>query len=55
MEYRHDFELAIRSHKNLDGKTLLCMFHEDLKPTIKSELAVVKFEFLQLLMDVQWW
>jgi len=27
------------------------MFHEGLKPTIKSELAVAEFESLQALMD----
>jgi len=51
MEYRHDFELVARSHRNLGGETLLCMFHERLKPMIKSELAMAEFESLQALMD----
>jgi len=51
MEYRRDFELAARSHINLGGETLLCMFQEGLKPTIKSELDVTEFESLQALMD----
>ena len=51
MEYRRDFEFVTRSHRNLGGETLLCMFHEGLKPTIKSELAVAEFESLQALMD----
>jgi len=46
MEYRRDFELAARSHRNLGGETLLCMFHEGLKLTIKSKLVVVEFESL---------
>jgi len=45
------FELAARSHRNLGGETLLCMFHEGLKPTIKSKLDVAEFESLQALMD----
>jgi len=52
MEYQRDFELAARSHRNLDGETLLCMFHEGLKSTIKSELDVAEFESLQALMDL---
>jgi len=51
MKYRHDFELAARSHRNLGGETVLCMFHEGLKPMIKSKLDVVEFESLQALMD----
>jgi len=51
MEYRGDFELAAGSHRNLGGETLLCMFHEGLKPTIKSELDVAEFKSLQALMD----
>jgi len=51
MEYRLDFELAAKSHRNLGGETLLCMFHEGLKPMIKSELDVAEFESLQALMD----
>jgi len=51
MEYRHDFELTAISHRNLVGETLLRMFHEELKPTIKSKLYVAEFEFLQALMD----
>jgi len=51
MEYQRDFELAASSHRNLGGEILLCMFHEGLKPTIKSELAVAEFESLQALMD----
>jgi len=51
MEYRRDFELVARSHRILGGETLLCMFHEGLKLTIKSELDVAKFESLQALID----
>jgi len=51
MEYRRDFELAARSHKHLGSDTLLCMFHEGLKPTIKSEISVDEFENLQAMMD----
>jgi len=51
MKYQHDFELAARSHRKLGGETLLCMFHEGLKPTIKSKLDVTEFESLQALMD----
>jgi len=51
MEYRCNFELAAKSHRNLGGKTLLCMFHEGLKLMIKSELAVAEFESLQALID----
>ena len=51
MEYRRDFELAARSHRNLGEESLLCMFHERLKSTIKSELDVAEFESLQALMD----
>ncbi|XLS59131.1 hypothetical protein HN51_008886 [Arachis hypogaea] len=46
MAYRRDFELAARSHRQLGGDTLLCMFHEGLKSTIKSELKVEDFENL---------
>jgi len=51
MEYRHDFELVARSHRNLGGETLLRMFHKGLKPMIKSKLDVAEFESLQALMD----
>jgi len=51
MDYRCEFELAARSHRNLGGETLMCMFHEGLKPTISSEMAVTKFENLQAMMD----
>jgi len=51
MDYRCDFELLVKSHRNLGGETLLCMFHEWLQPMIKSELDVVEFESLQALMD----
>jgi len=44
MEYHCDFELAARSHKHFGDDTLLCMFHEWLKPTIKSEILVDEFE-----------
>jgi len=50
MEYRRDFELVARSHRNLGGETL-CMFHEGLKPMIKSKLDVAEFESLQAWMD----
>ena len=51
MDYRREFELAARSHRNLGGETLICMFHEGLKPTISSEMAVTEFENLQAMMD----
>jgi len=51
MEYCQDFELAARSHRHLGSDTLLCLFHEGLKPTIKSEIAVDEFENLQGMMD----
>jgi len=51
MEYRREFELAARSHRHLGGDILLCMFHEGLKPTIKSEMTVEEFENLQAMMD----
>jgi len=51
MEYRRDFELAARSHRHLGNDTLLCQFHEGLKPTIKLEIAVDEFENLQGMMD----
>jgi len=35
----------------LGGNTLLCLFHEGLKPTIKSEIVVDEFENLQGMMD----
>ncbi|XP_072054839.1 uncharacterized protein [Arachis hypogaea] len=51
MEYRRDFEIAARAHRHLGGDTLLCMFHEGLKPSIKAEMRVAEFEDLQALMD----
>jgi len=51
MDYRHDFELAARSHRHLSGDILLCIFHEGLKPIIKSEMKVDEFENLQAMMD----
>jgi len=51
MEYRRDFELAARPHKSLGNDTLLCLFHEGLKPTIKAEMAIDEFESLQTMMD----
>jgi len=51
IQYREEFELAARSHRNLGQEILSGIFWNGLKEEVKAELKVTKFETLADLMD----